>query len=159
MAEIKTDSALQFALWLQANEPALFSALEQSANIAGARLNGITDFLKSVGSNISTGVSKVAGFLTSNEGLSTLMNIGSTYMITKAQTNALQTQLQNAMAGANMAPLQTAVGANGQPVTIDARTGQPVTNFASYGPSFLSQYSIPIAIGAGVLLLILMRSR
>lgn len=153
---MKEQSAVELAAWLAENQPALFAELEKNAAIAGARLNGITDFLKSVGSSVSTGVANVAKFLTSNEGLATVGTLGTAYLANRSQQNVLQTQVALAQAGQSLAPIQTAYGANGQPISIDARTGMPITsqNIGQYGPSFLAQWGLPLGIGAGLFLLL-----
>lgn len=145
-------SAIEFAAWLEENEPALFNELNRTAVASGAGLAGVSDWFKSVGSTLSSGVSNVAKFLTSGEGFATVAALGTAYMTTKAQGNVLQTQMNLAQAGMSPAPIQNAIGANGQIVPIDSRTGQPVIDLSRYQPPFLQQYMVPMLIGGGILI-------
>jgi len=158
---MKEQSAVELAAWLAENQPNVFAALETRAATASARLNGITDFLSNVGSSITTGVANVAKFLTSNEGLASIGTLGTAYLQNKTQANVLQTQMNLAMAGQSLAPILNTIGANGQTVAIDQRTGMPFTsqNIGQYQPSFLAQWGIPLAVGGGLLLIMAMLRR
>lgn len=152
---ITEDSALAFSEWLAREEPALFDALEREAATKSARLNGVTDFFKSVGASISTAVTSVAKYVSSTEGIGTLAALGGTILQSKAQQNVLKTQVALAQAGAPPAPIVNGYNANGQIVPIYQPTNMPVSNsmLANLAPSFLQQYALPIAFGGGLLLL------
>lgn len=157
---IARQPAMQLAQWIAMNEPALFSALQREAATASARLNGITDFLSSVGSTLSEAVSNVGSYLASSEGVKTLTGLGTAYLGYKQQSNVLKTQTQLAMAGMAPAPIMNTVGANGQIVPVYTPTNQVATSqlLMQLQPSVFQQYKMPILIGAGVLALALVGS-
>lgn len=151
------DSAVAFAAWLAKQEPALFAALEREAATTSARLNGITDFLSSVGSSIGSAVTNVAKYVTSSEGLNSLVNLGGSILQSKAQQNVLKTQLNLAQAGLAPAPIVNAQNPTGSivPVPVYQPTNMPVTTslLQNLQPSFFQQYAVPIALGVGGLFL------
>jgi len=121
-------------------------------------------FFSSVGSALSSAVSGVGNFLTSQQGLSSLTNLASTYFKAQAQTQTAQTQMAVLQA-------QTARVANGQtaaPITYTRNpyTGQlqPVIQTANgYQPvsvssmgvgSVMSQYGLWVAGGLAVLVVL-----
>lgn len=151
------DSAEEFAAWLAQNEPSLFSALEREAATVGARLNGISDFLSTIGSSLSAGVSNVAKFITSDEGLKSITGLGAAYMTTKAQSNVLSTQLALAQSGMMPAAIQNTIGPNGQIIPVYSPTNQPVNSalLNQLQPSLLSQLALPIGLGVAALVIIM----
>lgn len=159
-ARIALGPATQLAQWLALNEPALFSALQREAATQSATLNGITDFLSSIGTSIGDAVSNVGSYLASSEGVKTLTSLGTTYLGYKQQSNVLKTQVQLAMAGQAPAPIMNTVGANGQIVPVYTPTNQVASNplLARLQPSFLDQYKMPLLIGGGILALVLLTS-
>lgn len=152
-------SAIEFAAWLEENEPALFNELNRAAIARGAGLAGVSDWFKSVGTTLSSGVSNVAKFLTSDNGLAAVATLGTAYMTTKAQSNVLKTQMNMFQAGMSPAPIQNTIGPDGQVLPVDARTGQPIIDLSRYQPPFLQQYMVPMLIGGGLLIALFMLRR
>lgn len=154
------ESGLAFAQWLYENHPSLFARLSQQADIDSARLNGITDFLSSVGSTLSDAVQKVGSYVTSTQGMQAITQFGTAYLQGKTQQNVLKTQMNMMQAGMMPAPISTYSDASGTRSIYDP-TGQPVSSrlLSQIQPSFISQYGVPLAIGAGALLLILALKR
>lgn len=153
-------SASMLAQWLAQNEPAIFAELEKNAAIEHSRLNGWSDILSSVGNAVSSGVSAVGDFLTSEKGIASLTGLTTAYLAGKQQSNVLATQLALAQAGQPPAPIQNTIGANNQIVPVYTPTNQVATNQLLYSlqPSFLQTYKVPLLIGAtGLALLIVLR--
>jgi hypothetical protein len=147
---MKENAADALAQWLQQNEPELFAAL---AARASGELAGFMDILKSVGGAIATGVSKVGSvvktvgsFIASPSGVSALSALGSTYLQSEAQKNALQVQLAAAQAGLPPAPIETRYdpGTNTYVPVVTTSTGlQPLT------PDLSSQMVLQFQQSAG----------
>ncbi len=151
-------SATALAEWLAANEPELFEVLLREAATERAQLHGLTDFLSTIGSSISTAASTVGNFLTSSKGMDTLTSLGSTYLQVRQQSNVLKTQVALAQAGMLPAPISNTIGANGQTVPVYTPTNQVATNqlLARLQPSFFEQYKMPIVLGGAALLLLVL---
>jgi hypothetical protein len=114
---MKLEAAQAFAGWLQKNEPELFAALVAQVG-KQQQLSGITDFFSAIGSGIKSAASSVASglntaaksvgsFLASPSGVSTIAQLGQTYLQSQAQKGALQVQLAAAQAGLQPAPIET----------------------------------------------------
>ncbi len=169
------------AQWLLKDQPGLFVKLAQVARVVpkNTALGDFTDILSAIGSGISTAVSSVGSFLTSAQGLQTLSTLGATYMTTQAQKNALNVQLATTAANKTAAPIQTVYNsqtgqyealyttANGQQQVVTSNnaaqfypTGAIGSQTIAATASGLTQYLPYIAIGGGLLvLMLLMRSR
>lgn len=158
-------SATQLAEWIAQHEPQLFAALTREAGTAlsvPGKLGGITDWLSSIGTGVTSAVKNVGTFLTSSQGLATLGTLGGAYLQTKSQQNVLATQVALAQAGMAPAPIAYTPGANGVNTPIYLPTQQTVTPglLAQLQPSFLQRNGIWLALGgAGILALLLLRSR
>lgn len=154
-------SAEALAEWLAKNEPALFDALLRQAATDSARLNGITDFLSSIGNAVTGAAKSVGTYLTSQQGMNTLTNLGTSYLAGKQQQKVLSTQVALAQAGMSPAPIQNTIGANGQTVPIYTPTQQVATNQVLYQlqPSFFEQYKTPLLVGGALALVLLIASR
>lgn len=150
-------SAEQLAEWLAKNEPALFDALLREAATQSAQLHGVTDFLSSIGTSITSAVKTVGSYLTSEKGINTLTTLGGAYLGYKTQQNVLQTQVALAQAGMSPAPIQNTVDQSGRPVPVYTPTNQVASDQLLYQlrPSFFEQYKWPLLIGGGTLLAIL----
>lgn len=158
---ITPQSATDLANWIAQQEPALFAALQREAATAGARLNGVTDFLSNIGSSISNAVSNVASYVSSSEGMQNLVKLGSSILQSKAQQNVLQTQLNLARAGQAPAPIvNTYPTGTTASVPVYQPTNMPVTQsmLSNLQPSLLQQYALPITIGVGGLVLVMFMS-
>lgn len=150
------------ANWLARNQPQVFEQLYKAAH-QRAQLSGITDWLSAVGTSVGTAAKSVGSFLTSQEGMATLGTIGSIYLQSQAQKDALKLQVANAQAGYAPANVQT-VGANpynSVPVYVDPVTGyqQPLTPQLTQQlmpPSSIMQY-LPWVLAGGVVLLFAFR--
>ena len=110
------------ALWLAQNQPTVFAALVSRANRSG-KLNGITDWLSNVGTTLSSSVKSVGSFLGSKEGMTTLTALGTTYLQTQAQKNALRIQTAQAQAGYGMQPIVSGPTSSQYPMYINRATG------------------------------------
>src|ERR1051325_1184573 len=134
-------SATEFAAWLARQEPALFAAIQRDAATASARLNGVSDFFSNIGSSISDAVSSVANYVTSDEGMNSLVKLGGSILQSKAQQNVLQTQLALAQANRPPAPIVNTQNPTGSivPVPVYQPTNMPVTPtlLSNLQPSFL----------------------
>lgn len=175
---ISRNTGESLAKWLLKDQPGLFVKLAQVAQVVpSSGLGDFTDILSSIGSGISSAVSSVGSFLTSTQGLQTLATLGSSYMTTQAQKNALNVQLATAAANKPAAPIQTVLNpatgqyqavyttVNGQQQVVTSQTAPqfyPTGNIGAQtvaATSGLSQYLPYIAIGGGVLLLLLLMNR
>lgn len=175
---LSAKNATSLANWLLQDQPGLFVQLAKVARIVprGTTLGDFTDVLSSIGDSLGDAVSSVGDFLTSAQGLSTLASLGTTYMNTTAQKNALNIQLANAAANKAAAPIQTvynqATGqyqavyttANGQQQVVTSATVPQYYPSGTIGAATAAasnpfqQYLPYIAIGGGVLLLVLFLS-
>lgn len=149
-------SAQSLAIWLAQEQPQVFEALlRKSMGEPKPQLNGLTDWLSSIGTTIGSAVTSASKYLTSEDGIKTLSTIGSVYLQTQAQKDALKLQLAQAQAGNALYPIQS-VGANyNTAVPIYTPTGQSLT------PSLTNQLWptqttnwLPWLLGGGALLLV-----
>lgn len=147
------------ALWIAQNQPQVFAQLVKQANTRG-QLNGITDWLSSVGTSLGGAVKSVGSFLTSEDGIKTIGALGTVYLTTQAQRDALRVQVQQAQAGYPPAPVYT-VGTDQTPYYRDPATGQSYP----FSPQIANQFTPPmnwtpyIIGGVGLLaVLLIMRS-
>lgn len=147
------------ALWIAQNQPEVFKALAKEANKRG-QLNGITDWLSSVGSSLGNAVKSVGSFISSPAGLTALGTVGTVYLQTQAQKDALKLQVSMAQAGYAPQPVYSA-GANGQATYyVDPRTGQQIPFNSSLAnqlkpPMQLTDF-VPWILGGTALLLYFM---
>lgn len=146
-----------FALWLAQNQPTVFQAMLATAQ-RKKQMAGITDWLSSVGTSLGGAVKSVGSFLTSSEGLATIGTLGTAYLQTTAQRDALRLQTQQMQAGYAPQPVYSVgSGSSAVPYYRDPATGQtyPLT------PQLTNQLSpsgtnwIPIALAGGGVLLVL----
>lgn len=151
------------ALWIAQNQPHVFKALTAEANKSG-QLNGITDWLSSVGSSLGTAVKSVGSFLTSPAGLASLTTAGGLYLQTQAQKDALKLQVAQAQAGYPPQPVYSA-GANGQATYyVDPSTGRQypltpeLTNYLQPAKT-IKDYLPWIGLAGGGLLLMFVLGR
>lgn len=152
---IRPQSARSLAIWLAEQQPQIFEAVLRTAlGEKKPQLNGLTDWLSSIGTNIGSAVNATGKYLASEEGAKTLAVIGTTYLQTQAQKDALKLQLAQAQAGNALYPIQS-VGANpNSAVPIYGPTGQilsPSLTQQLYPTSTMNW--LPWAIGGGLLLL------
>lgn len=161
-------SATQFAYWLAQEEPDLFAALAQkSRGVANSLLGDWTDILSSIGDTVSSAASSVGTYLTSGGGIDTLTKLGSVYMQTQAQKQALDVQTKLAQLGRPPAAIQTVYNpATGQyQAMVNQTTGgvvyqQPLTSqVANSLLSGLPAWWPIAALGLGGLLLFLLIRR
>lgn len=166
-------SAQSFATWLMKDQPELFLALAERAGVQVNRQNmgGFSDILSAIGSGVSNAVKSVGSFLTSSQGLTTLTSLGTAYLTTAAQKNAVNIQLEQAKANAAAAPIQTTynpnsgayevvyTNQNGQQVPVTAQNKNQLLNYGS--TSILSQPWFPYAAiaGVGILAYLIFRGR
>lgn len=175
---INQNVANSLAAWLLKDQPALFVKLAQVTQVVpkNSALGDFTDILSSIGSGISSAVSSVGNFLTSTQGLQTLATLGSSYLTTTAQKNALNVQLATAAANKPAAPIQTVLNpatgqyqavyttVNGQQQVITSNTVPQFYPTGAIGAqtvaatSGISKYLPYIAVGGGVLLLLVLFS-
>lgn len=144
------------ALWIAKNQPQVFERLMRSAQ-QRAQLSGITDWLSSVGTSLGGAVKSVGSFLSSPEGMATVGALGTVYLQTQAQKDALKLQLSQARAGYPPQPVYS-VGTQNVPYYQDPATGQsyPLTSqLASQLQPPMNWTPIAIAGGVGALLLVL----
>lgn len=151
-------SGVELAKWLALNQPEVFEALVcAQAGEVNPHLNGITDWLTSIGSSIGTAVKSVGSFLTTQQGIATTAAIGSLYLQTQAQKDALKIQVANAAAG-NPLPAISTVGTT-------AGNSYPVYQGNALTPSIAAQLMpkrnwIPwVAGGLAIFALLLVFSR
>lgn len=145
-----------FALWLAKNQPQVFQALLASAR-KRAQLSGITDWLSSVGTSLGGAVKSVGSFLTSEQGLATVGVLGTMYLQTQAQRDALRLQTAQVRAGYPPAPVYSVgAGDTSVPYYRDPATGQsyPLT------PQLANQLQPPtnwtmIGLAGGAVIVIL----
>lgn len=169
----------QFAQWLATNYPDVFGAVLNAATEPTKPLAGWGDTLSSIGSAIASTVGKVAewggaaissvaNFVTSPQGQQTVAKLADLYVSTQANKDAINVQLSNLTQGNAPAPIATQTnqvtgttipiyqppGAMPQVLTpqlsqqLFAAASQPANN-----------YMVPLAIGGGVLLLVLLTGR
>jgi hypothetical protein len=159
------DSARSFAAWLMKDQPQLFIELAKSAGIPTAQpLSGFADVMSAFGAGLSSTVKSVGSYLSSAQGQTMLTTLGTTYLATKAQKDALDLQLKQAQAGQMAAPIQTAYNpqSGAYEVLYTAQNGQqvPVTSanqqqlFASGAAGVMNQPWFPYAAAAGVAMLL-----
>lgn len=143
-----TNEAL--ARWLAVNQPKVFEALV--AKSRQHQLNGVTDFLKSVGTSFGSAVKSVGSFLSSKDGMATLGAIGGIYLQTKAQKDALKLQVQLAQAGQPLANIQsTGPTPSASPIYVDPATGAAYPFTSSLAQQLRPKTNwMPILIGGGL---------
>ncbi len=143
------------ALWIAQNQPELFKQLAARSNQAG-QLHGITDWLAGVGSSLGTAVKSVGSFLSSPGGIATIGTLGSAYLQTQQQKNALKVQIAQAQAGYPPQPVYS-YGANGATYYQDPVTGQQIPMSSALANQLMPAKSIadylPWIFGGGALLL------
>lgn len=105
---MRPQDADRLARWIADNQPRLFAQLLSRSGLPKEELSGIFDSLSTFGSAVGNAVSSVGTYLTSQEGLNSITKLGTTYLQTQAQRDALQTQLQLARSGQPLAPIYTA---------------------------------------------------
>lgn len=167
----------QFAAWLYNIHPDLFLAAYHLAKFGATPrttgLGDVSDFLSSIGDDVSSAVSSVGDWMTSSQGLSSLSSLGTAYLQGQAQQSVLQTQI--ARVQANQSPLAVGYTTNAQgqivgvlpissagtPVTVSSQVAPQVASYVQTTPSVLSAYTpsfnwqqyLPyIAIGGALLL-------
>lgn len=148
-------AATDLSHWLAINQPKVFEALVIEANRNG-QLNGLTDWLSSVGTSVTGAIKNVGSFLTSTEGLTALTAVGGVYLQTQAQRDVLRAQVQQAQAGQSLLPVQS-VGANpysSVPVYVDPRTGQSMPWNSQLSQQFAPQSINPLWYIVGGVVLI-----
>lgn len=134
--------AERLAASIARSNPALFDALAAKAGLTAPGMSGFLDTIRSIGSSVGTAVKSVGSFLTSQQGLQTLAELGGTYAATQQQRSLLQMQIEAAQSAAAL-PMPTGVHVN---------PALPVASFmAQYGPWLL--------LGGGLLLGILLLTR
>jgi hypothetical protein len=165
---MNVQAAQQFAQWIARTNPALFDALARKAGVAQEPgMSGILDFLKTAATTAGTAVKSVGVFLTSQQGLSTLTDLGKVYMTTQAQKTALDLQVAQMRAAQQPYPISNVVdpttgisvpmynGPGGQQYPVNAQLAAQLR-----GTSGVSQYLPYILLGGGLLVaLLLLRSR
>lgn len=100
--------AAELARWIADNQPKLFAKLLQQAGTSKAQLGDIMDALSSLGSTVGNAVSSVGNFLVSPDGIKTIGSLGSAYLNSQAQRDALRVQVQRAEQNLPLAPIYTA---------------------------------------------------
>lgn len=138
------------AVWLAQNQPEVFKALLARANQQG-QLHGITDWLSSVGTSLGSAVKSAGAFLASPAGMGTLTALGTTYLQTQAQKDALKLQVAQAQAGYAMQPIVSNATSQQYPMYYNAATGQyqPLTSSLTSQLMPSNNY-LPFIIGGGV---------
>lgn len=150
---IKRQSAHAMAIWLAEQQPQVFEAVLRTAlGEQQPKLAGLTDWLSSIGTSVGNAVNAAGKYLASEDGMKTLSMIGSTYLQTQAQKDALKLQMAQAQAGQQLYPIQS-VGQN-------PYTSIPTYNGQTLTPSLTQQLWpasttnwIPWAIGGALLLM------
>lgn len=156
-------TATDLARWLAMNQPKVFQVLVEEASRRG-QLRGVTDWLSSVGTSVSSAIKNVGSFLTSKEGMTALTGIGTAYLQTQAQRDALRAQVQMVQAGQSLLPIQS-VGPNPNsalPVYVDPRTGQQMpwnTQLSQQLAPYQSPYLPLILLGGVGLIMVVAFSR
>lgn len=161
----KSVAHVLFAQWLYENYPEVFAQIAQATKSQGVpKLSGLGDFsdiLSSIGDSIGSTASDIADGLSTT--VQTVGNVlqtpgGQAVLKTVMQANAgispvVMSQYGLAQNGKPLAPIQTVYNpATGSYVPVNSYTGAPITSSMLGGN--MSQYMLPIAIGAGALLLI-----
>lgn len=146
----------QFALWLAQNQPDVFQALVAQAHRRG-QLNGITDWLTSVGSTLGSAVKSVGSFVSSPAGLATIGTLGTVYLQSQAQRDALRLQTQQLQAGY---PPQPIYSSGTDAYYRDPATGQSYPMTSQLANQLKPPMNwIPIAIaGSAVIVIMFMLS-
>lgn len=150
---ISRQSAHSLAIWLAEQQPQVFEAVLRTAmGESKPQLNGLTDWLSSIGTSVGNAVNAAGRYLASDEGMKTLSSIGQVYLASQAQKDALKLQLAQAQAGNQLYPIQS-VGQNPYSAipTINGQTLTPTLTQQLY-PTNNAKW-IPWAIG-GVLLVV-----
>lgn len=150
----------QFAVWLAQNQPEVFQALVASAT-KHRQMNGITDWLTSVGTSLGGAVKSVGSFISSPQGMATLGTIGTVYLQTQAQKDALKLQVAQVQAGYSPAPVYTSgSGATAQPYYRDPVTGQsyPLTSQLASQLQPATNWVPIAAVGGGIILVLILLS-
>lgn len=171
---------LAFSSWLATNYPELFGAIYTAATEpTKTGVAGWGDTLSSIGSAIAStvgtvaqwggsAVGAVANFVSSPNGQATMGKLADLYVSTQANKDAVAIQLSNLARGNAPAPIATTTNTvTGTTTPLYAPPGtvaQPLTPSLSQqlfaAASQSSNYIMPLAIGGGVLLLVLfMRGR
>lgn len=105
---LSPQSAADLARWLALNQPHVFEALVRaSKGEMNTQLNGLTDWLTSIGSSLGGAVKNVSSFLTTPQGIASVSAIGGLYLQTQAQKDALKIQVANAAVGNPLPPIET----------------------------------------------------
>ncbi len=163
-------SAIQFAQWLQATHPDIFVSILHHAQPVN-KLGDWSDVLSSVGDAASSAVSAVGNFVSNPANVNALSSVATAYfksqtpspVLANQQGMILNTQLQRAQAGLSPAPVGYQTNAFGQQVPVYAQGGSTyplsASNLASMQPSFLQKYGMILAIGGGVVLLLVIIAR
>lgn len=175
--DAKQQAATQLAIWLYNTHPDLFLAAYHKAAFGATPqtkgLGDVSDFLSSIGTNVSDAVSSVGSWLTTGGGLNSMAALGTAVLNNQTQQNVLNTQLarvQTAQAPLAIGYAQNAQGqivpvlpvsSAGTPVTYSASTPQ-VASYLTATPAVLSQYTpsffaqlqqyLPWILGGGALL-------
>jgi hypothetical protein len=105
---MRAQDADRLARWIADNQPRLFAQLLTRSGLPKEELAGIFDSLSTFGTSVGNAVSSVGSYLTSQDGLNSIAKLGTTYLQTQAQRDALQTQLRLAQSGQPLAPIYTA---------------------------------------------------
>ena len=117
--------ATELAKWIADNQPKLFAKLLQRAGTNKAELGDIMDALSSFGTTVGNAVSSVGNFLVSPDGMKTIGTLGSAYLTSQAQRDALQIQTSRAQQNLPLAPIYTASAATASPAVGGAVFYQP----------------------------------
>lgn len=127
-------SARDLAQWIAQNQPKLFAKLLAQAGASKAQLGDFMDALESFGTTVGSAVKDVGSFLVSPDGIKTVASLGTAYLSSQAQRDALQTQVRLAANNQPLAPIYTA--SNSSPaysgaVYLQPNPTQPAVPFAS----------------------------
>lgn len=135
----RQEAAHQLAGWLASTHPDLFLAAYHVATFGATPqtpgLGDISDFLTSIGDNVSNAVSSVGDWLSNSANITALTGLASTYLTTSTQKSVLQSQL--ARVQGSQAPLAIQYTANGAAVIPVTAAGTPVVT-SSIAPQIVS---------------------
>lgn len=148
----------ELAVWLAQNQPAVFQALVAAAT-RRQQMAGITDWLTSVGTSLGGAVKSVGSFVSSPAGMAALGTIGTVYLQTQAQKDALKLQMEQVRAGQSPQPVYTS---GTDAYYRDPATGQsyPLTSqLASQLKPPMNWLPIGLTAGGVVLVLFMLAGR
>jgi hypothetical protein len=137
------NNARDLAKWIAENQPKVFAQLLKRAGANEAQLGDFMDALDSIGSTVGNAVSSVGSFLVSPDGIKTVATLGTAYLTSQAQRDALSTQVQLAAAGRPLAPIYTA--SNSSPAYAGSVYLQPNATAPAipYSAQTAANYGVP----------------